>query len=156
MRSLLIAAAISFNVASLSAQVGQPGNPAASRAQAQAWTVETIQWQEVNADGTRYSVLEGRRDVPGQAFTYAFYVPAGYWEHHWHSSDARVVVVQGALRLSYGPVLDSTSAKAYPVGSYVLVPANSRHTMGADVPTVIIGTAIGPWHTDHNAEQHHH
>jgi hypothetical protein len=33
----------------------------------QAWTPATIQWQEVNADGTKYSVLQGRRDVPGES-----------------------------------------------------------------------------------------
>ena len=120
-----------------------------------AWSPNRIRWQVESADGTKWAVLEGRRDVPGQSFTYAFLIPPGYWEHHWHASDARVVVVKGALRLAYGPGLDSTAAKAYPLGSYVLVPANAQHTMGADVETIIIGTAVGPWATHRHPSPHH-
>jgi len=123
---------------------------------AQAWDAKSIQWQQVDSDGTKYSLLEGSRDVPGQAFTYAFFIPAGYHEHHWHTSDARVAVIQGALKVSFGETLDLEHTKTYPAGSFLLVPANLKHTMTADVDTVIIGTAIGPWATHHNDEQHHH
>jgi quercetin dioxygenase-like cupin family protein len=122
---------------------------------AQAWDENNIKWQEINPDGTKYSVLEGRRDLPGQSFTYAFFIPAGYWEHHWHTQDARVAVIKGALRVSFGETLDKIHAQSYPVGSFLLVPANVKHTMGADVDTIIIGTAVGPWSTKHNAEQGH-
>jgi hypothetical protein len=44
----------------------------------QTWSAATIDWQEINPDGTKYAVLEGRRDVPGEAFTYAFFIPANY------------------------------------------------------------------------------
>jgi quercetin dioxygenase-like cupin family protein len=132
----------------------------ASAQQAQAWSPQTIVWQESYPDGTKFALLQGRRDVAGEAFTYAFFIPSGYWEHHAHSADARVALVQGALRLAYGPALDSTAAARYPVGSYVLVPANTAHTMGADEATIIIGTAVGPWvthhHTDAAAERPHH
>lgn len=123
---------------------------------AQAWNEQSIKWQEVYPDGTKYSLLEGKRDVPGQSFTYAFFIPAGYWEHHWHTQDARVAVIKGALRVSFGETLDKTTAKSYPVGSFILVPANLKHTMGADVDTIIIGTAVGPWSTKHNEEHAHH
>ncbi|HET7105854.1 MAG TPA: cupin domain-containing protein [Candidatus Acidoferrum sp.] len=121
----------------------------------QAWDVKTIQW-EVNSDGTKDALLEGRRDVPGEAFTYAFFLPAGYHEHHWHSSDARVVVVQGALKVSFGETLDLEHMKSYPAGTYLLVPANVKHTMAADEDTVIIGTAVGPWATHRHGEHEHH
>jgi quercetin dioxygenase-like cupin family protein len=130
--------------------------PVASSAQEpQAWTPSTIHWQEVNSDGTKYSVLQGRRDVPGEAFTYAFFIPAGYWEHHWHAADARVAVVQGELKVAYGPALNKAGAKGYAVGSYILVPKNVQHTMGATVDTIIIGTAVGPWAT-HRHDTHKH
>jgi quercetin dioxygenase-like cupin family protein len=130
--------------------------PAAGEARKpQAWDVNTIPWQ-VNSDGTKDALLEGRRDAPGEAFTYAFFLPAGYHEHHWHSSDARVVVVQGALKVSFGETLDLEHLKTYPTGTYLLVPANVKHTMAADVDTVIIGTAVGPWVTHHHGEHQHH
>lgn len=113
----------------------------------QAWNAATINWQEINPDGTKYAVLQGRRDVPGEAFTYAFFIPANYWEHHWHSADARVAVVQGELKVAFGSSLDKANAKGHGVGSFLLVPKNIQHTMGATVDTIIIGTAVGPWAT---------
>jgi quercetin dioxygenase-like cupin family protein len=120
------------------------------------WDASSIVWQNAYPDGTKWSVLEGDKDAPGKAFTYAFYIPAGYWEHHSHNQDARVAVVSGALRVAVGPKLDKEGAKAYSIGSFLLVPANVAHTMGADVDTIIIGTAMGPWKTHHDEEMHHH
>jgi quercetin dioxygenase-like cupin family protein len=122
---------------------------------AQAWDAKSIKWQNIDADGTKYALLEGRRDVPGEAFTYAFFIPAGYHEHHWHSADARVAVIQGVLKVSFGESLDLERMTAYPVGSFLLVPANMKHTMSADVDTIIIGTAVGPWATHHHGEHEH-
>ena len=44
-----------------------------------AWDAKNIVWQDIEPDGTKYSVLEGDRNAPGKAFTYAFFIPAGYW-----------------------------------------------------------------------------
>ena len=132
------------------------GAPAAEPSKSpQAWDAKTIPWQTVDPDGTKWAVLEGRSDVPGEAFTYAAFVPAGFHEHHWHASDARVAVVQGVLKVSFGETLDLDHLTCYPVGSFLFVPANVKHTMAADVDTIIIGTATGPWHT-HRHENHQH
>jgi quercetin dioxygenase-like cupin family protein len=120
------------------------------------WDASNIVWQNIYPDGTKWSVLEGDKDASGRAFTYAFSIPAGYWEHHSHNQDARVAVVSGALKVAIGPKLDKDGAKAYPAGSFLLVPANVQHTMGADVDTIIIGTAMGPWKTHHDEDMHHH
>ena len=120
------------------------------------WDASNIVWQNIYPDGTKWSVLEGDKDASGRAFTYAFSIPAGYWEHHSHNQDARVAIVSGALKVAIGPKLDKDGAKAYPVGSFLLVPANVQHTMGADVDTIIIGTAMGPWKTYHDEDMHHH
>jgi quercetin dioxygenase-like cupin family protein len=120
------------------------------------WTAANIKWQEEYSDGTKYSVLEGSRDIPGKAFTYASFIPAGYYEHHWHSSDARVAVLSGALRVGYGESLDKGGMQTYSVGSFLLVPANMKHSMGAETDTIIIGTALGPWSTHHNHEHRDH
>jgi quercetin dioxygenase-like cupin family protein len=123
---------------------------------AKAWDATSITWQNIYPDGTKWAVLEGDKDAPDRGFTYAFFIPAGYWEHHSHNQDARVAVVSGALKVAIGPTLDKEGAKAYPVGSFLLVPANVQHTMGADVDTIIIGTARGPWKTHHDEEHEHH
>jgi len=121
-----------------------------------AWDAETIVWQKVDSDGSKWSVLEGRSDVVGEVFTYAAFVPAGFHDFHSHATDARVAVVQGILKVSFGETLDLEHLKPYPVGSFLFVPANVKHTMAADEDTIIIGTAVGPWHTHHQEDQHHH
>jgi quercetin dioxygenase-like cupin family protein len=123
---------------------------------AQAWNAKKIEWQQVDPDGSKWAVLEGRSDAPGEAFTYAAFVPAGFHDFHSHASDARVAVVQGVLKVSFGETLDLDHLQSYPVGSFLFVPANVKHTMAADEDTILIGTAVGPWHTDHHNAQHHH
>jgi quercetin dioxygenase-like cupin family protein len=130
--------------------------PAADKPKtAQAWNAKNIEWQQVDPDGSKWAILEGRSDVPGEAFTYAAFVPAGFHDFHSHASDARVAVVQGVLKVSFGETLDLDHLQSYPVGSFLFVPANVKHTMAADEDTILIGTAVGPWHTDHH-NQHHH
>jgi hypothetical protein len=116
--------------------------------EARAWHADTLAWQEIDAHGTRYALLEGVRDQAGQPFSYAFFIPAGFWDPaHWHTADARVFVAQGTLYLGYGDTLDRAAATAYGPGSYIIVPAGQRHFDGSDEDTLIFGTAIGPWAT---------
>jgi hypothetical protein len=113
-----------------------------------AWTVDSIPWQAAAPNGTRYALLEGVRDHPDGAFSYAFFIPAGTWDSpHWHSTTARVFVAKGSLRIGYGAKLDRNAATTYPAGSYVLVPARAVHFDGADVDTIIVGVATGIWAT---------
>jgi quercetin dioxygenase-like cupin family protein len=121
----------------------------------QAWDAKTIQWQQADPDGSKWSILEGHSDVAGEAFTYAAFIPAGHHEHHWHTSDARVAVIQGTLKVGFGETLDLEHLKAYPVGTFLFVPANVKHTMAVDEDTIIIGTAVGPWHTHRHDEYSH-
>ena len=115
---------------------------------AYAWNPENIVWQDIAPDGTKYALLEGRRDVVGEAFTYAFFIPAGFWDPtHWHTADARITVLKGTLYLGYGDFHNEQALQAFGVGSYVLVPANAKHFDGSFKDTLIIGTAIGPWST---------
>lgn len=112
------------------------------------WTVESIPWQTSGANGTKYALLEGRRDEAGVPFSYAFFIPAGVWDSpHDHSVTARVFVARGTLKIGYGAAMDKGKATAYPAGSYVVVPATAVHFDGSDEDTLIIGTAIGPWAT---------
>jgi quercetin dioxygenase-like cupin family protein len=140
---------------------GQDKEAAAAKA-VQTWSAHNIVWQREDPDGTKWAVLEGDKDAPGKLFTYAFFLPAHYWEHHWHTQDARVAVIRGALKVAQGDKLDKKGAITYPAGSYLMVPAYVQHTMGADVDTIIIGTAVGPWKTHRHDEEevgdheHHH
>jgi hypothetical protein len=107
-----------------------------------------IKWQRIDPAGTRFALLDGVRDKAGVSFTYAFYIPAGFWDGpHSHSADARVFVAKGVLRMGFGDAMNKARVIRYPAGSYVLVPAGATHFDGSDVDTVIYGVAVGPWST---------
>lgn len=114
-----------------------------------ATTIENIAWEQTNTDGTRSATLVGNRS-PGVTFTYAFFIPAGFWDGpHSHSADAHLVVARGELRLGYGDQLDREAADHYPTGSFLYVPGGAVHFDGAEQDTVLLGTAVGPWSTEY-------
>lgn len=120
-----------------------------------AWHVDDLPWEPTAGDGTRYALLEGDRQLHGGAFTYAFFLPRGFWDPpHWHTQDARVVVVHGELRFRYGDRFDPDRAVAHPAGSVLLVPALARHFDGAEEDTVIIGVGRGVWNTHYVDPKH--
>ena len=116
------------------------------------WTADSIPWEPTNPDGTKDAILEGDPSLKGKPYTYAFFIPAGYYEHHWHTAAARVAVLRGAIRVALGDHLDKSNMQTFAAGTYFIVPANVEHSMGAETDTVIIGTAIGPWKTHHHGE----
>ncbi len=122
---------------------------------AKGWTPDTIVWQTNAPNGTGYALLEGNRDSGAAPFSYAFRIPEGVYDTpHSHSATVRVFVAKGALRIGFGSVFDRSRLMTYPAGSYVIVPGGAVHFDGADVDTVIYGTATGPWSTtylDHSA-----
>ena len=113
-----------------------------------AFTPESIPWGDAAPDGTKYALLEGRRDADGELFTYAFFIPAGFWDAaHWHTQDVRVVVMSGSLYLGYGDLLVVSRAERFEAGSVLVVPAGDRHFDGSLEDTVIVGVARGVWAT---------
>lgn len=114
-----------------------------------ATAVDDIAWEQTSPDGTRSATLVGTRQ-PGVTFTYAFLIPARFWDApHSHCADAHLVVARGELRLGYGDRLDRSAAQRFPVGSFLYVPAGAVHFDGAEEETVLLGTAVGPWSTDY-------
>jgi quercetin dioxygenase-like cupin family protein len=120
----------------------------AAPADAVAITPETIPWGPPAADGSRFALLDGRREVAGQNFSYTFALPPGGWDApHSHSSTARIFVLKGVLKLGWGPAMDKAKARAFPAGSFVVMPAGAVHFDGADEETIILGVASGVWAT---------
>ena len=114
-----------------------------------AGTPDAIPWQRTDCDGTRFALLEGKRE-PGVPFTYAFLIPAGVWDGpRGHAATARVVVAKGSPHIGYGVVTHKAQAQVFSVGSTIIVPAGAVHFDGPNEDTIIIGTAVGPWSTDY-------
>jgi hypothetical protein len=55
----------------------------------QAWDAKSINWQKVDPEGTKWAVLQGRSDVPSEAFTYAAFIPAG----HTMAADENTIII---------------------------------------------------------------
>ncbi len=109
---------------------------------------DAIPWGPPAADGSRFSLLDGVREVAGQSFAYAFALPPGLWDKpHRHSTTARIFVLKGVLKLGWGPQMDKRNARTFPAGSFVVVPADAVHFDGADEESIILGVANGAWAT---------
>jgi len=103
--------------------------------------------QKVDSDGTKWSVLEGRSDVAGEAFTYAAFIPADSMTSlACHRRQGRGC--SSALKVSFGETLDLEHLKSYAVGSFLFVPANVKHTM-ARRKHYHYRNGRRPWHTHH-------
>lgn len=114
----------------------------------QAWNLTSISWDTTFQDGSRLAILEGPRNIPGKAFSYAFFLPDGKWvTPHWHCADARVFVASGTLLLGYGERFDKNATQKFTPGSYLLVPYKVSHFEGAEGDVIIFGTGAGPWCT---------
>lgn len=112
------------------------------------WSPDQIHWQRQDPDGTRYSVLRGDREKPGQPFTYAFWMPGGVWvKAHHHTQDAHVAVLRGTIKLGFGRKMDRTKAISIAAGGFFVVPAGVPHFEGSQGECLIIGTAMGGWKT---------
>ncbi|MGV8885675.1 MAG: cupin domain-containing protein [Microbacteriaceae bacterium] len=116
------------------------------------FTVHNIPWETIHDDGTRSATLVGTRE-PGVMFTYAFFIPAGFFDApHSHIADSHLHVAHGELHLGYGTSPARDKATVYPTGSFLWVPAGAVHFDGAIEDTIIIGTALGPWSTDYTTQ----
>ncbi|WP_155838731.1 hypothetical protein [Arthrobacter castelli] len=49
----------------------------------------------------------------------------------------------------YGSSLNRDAATCYPAGSFLYIPGDAVHFDGTEKDTVLLGTAVGPWSTDH-------
>lgn len=103
-----------------------------------------LKWSGGN--GLRFANVEGDPQVAGAPYALLIELDKGSWiPPHWHPKDKRIVVLQGSLLMGMGEQLDSLHATAMPAGSFVVVPANSRHYEGGgSAQTRVLLVGIGP------------
>ena len=131
----------------LSSLVSQPA-AAQERPESLIWSPDSIRWERTDPDGTKYAVIDGERERPGQPFTYAFWMPDGVWvKAHTHTQQAHVAVVKGTLLLGFGKKMDQQTTKEVKTGEYFIVRAGVPHFEGSRGETLIIGSALGGWKT---------
>ena len=68
---------------------------------------------------------------------------------HTHPRDELATVIEGTWYVGEGAKFDESKLKAYPAGSFVLIPANVPHFVEAKGGVVVQLTGIGKWQTDY-------
>jgi quercetin dioxygenase-like cupin family protein len=72
-------------------------------------------------------------------------LPAGYkLGPHWHPRDEIVTVLSGTVYFGTGETFSPAQGKAYPSGSFVVLPANTPHFTWTKDEAVIQAHGIGP------------
>jgi len=69
---------------------------------------------------------------------------------HTHPHDELVTVIEGTWYLGEGQRFDSTKLKAYPAGSFIVIPAGVPHFVAAkDGPVIVQLSGTGKFGTDY-------
>jgi quercetin dioxygenase-like cupin family protein len=96
--------------------------------------------------GARVAVLEGDPKTPNALFTIRLELPAGYLiPAHFHGADEHITVISGQFDMGVGDRLDFGKLEPCPAGSFMVMPAGTRHFALSREQTVIQVHAVGPW-----------
>src|SRR5947207_1373735 len=116
-----------------------------------AFTPQQVRWftPSYYTDGRERAHLLGDSSQDG-AWIDRAKIPAGKRVlAHTHPRDEPVTVIEGTWYLGEGTKFDSTKLKAYPAGSFILIPAGVPHFVAAMDGTVIIQlSGTGKFQTD--------
>jgi hypothetical protein len=104
-----------------------------------------IQWKPFTAPGIEIAWLRGG---PTMAGPYAFRLRMAAGIHsaaHFHPDERAATVLSGTIYLGYGDEFDAAKAKAYPTGSFYVIPPMARHFIWAkDSETVVQEFGFAP------------
>ncbi len=111
-------------------------------------TPDQVKWIDKPAGfpaGVKMANLEGDPAKPGP-FTIRLFAPAGMKvPAHWHPADEQITVLSGAIHMGLGEVFDKSKTHKYPAGSFLVMPAESRHFAWVAEDTIVQIHAMGPW-----------
>jgi len=131
----------------LAAIVLLSSTPTTAQQALEAFTPAEIQWGDGPARlprGVKVARLQGSPDQPGM-FAVRLKLPAGYkLGAHWHPRDEIVTVLSGTVYFGTGKTFSTAEGKAYPAGSFVVLPANVPHFTWTKDEAVIQAHGIGP------------
>ena len=94
--------------------------------------------------GVKVALFEGNPAAAGP-YTLRFQFPANYKvPAHWHPIDEHVTVISGTFYAGMGNKLSEAESKAFPAGSFVMMPAKTPHFAWTKEETVIQLHGVGP------------
>ena len=90
-------------------------------------------------------MLEGNPAEAGP-FTLRVWVPADTKAApHYHSGIEHVTILSGTVHFAMGEKFDSEKLKPYPVGSFVMMPAQTPHFAWFKEEAMVQLHGMGPW-----------
>jgi len=102
-------------------------------------------------DGRERAQLFGDSSQGGGAWVDRVKIPSGSRVlAHTHPQDELVTVIEGTWYLGEGTTFNPARLKAYPAGSFIIIPADVPHFVAAKEVNVIIQlNGNGKFHTDY-------
>jgi quercetin dioxygenase-like cupin family protein len=125
---------------------------ATNKKEISAFTPAQVRWftPPYYTDGRERAQLFGDSSQGGGGWVDRVKIPAGGRVlAHTHPQDELVTVIDGTWYLGEGRTYNPASLKAYPAGSFIVIPANVPHFVAAKEADVIIQlNGNGKFHTD--------
>jgi quercetin dioxygenase-like cupin family protein len=95
--------------------------------------------------GCQLAVLEGSPKAE-QLFTIRFKASEPFvLPPHTHPGNERATVLEGAVHVGFGDVVDKADSTRFEPGDYYVNRAGAHHFVWSDEPVVLQLTGIGPW-----------
>lgn len=95
--------------------------------------------------GCRMAVLEGSPKAE-QVFTIRIQTTEPFvLLPHTHPRNERATVLDGAVNVGFGDVVDKSASTRFEAGDYYVNRAGAHHFVWSDEPVMIRLTGIGPW-----------
>lgn len=129
-----------------------PGAPAAPDKQVTAWAPQDIRWftPTYYTDGRQRTRLYGDSSKGGDWID-RVRIPGGSRVlAHTHPDDEIVTVMEGTWYLGIGETFDQSKLKAYPAGSFILIPAHVPHFLAVkEGPVIVQASGHGIFRTNY-------
>jgi hypothetical protein len=144
-----------FSIALLWALRATTGAPAESGPQVTALAPQDIRWftPAYYTDGRQRAHLRGDSSKGGDWID-RVKLPGGLRVlAHTHPDDEIVTVIEGTWYLGIGKRFDETKLKAYPAGSFILIPAHVPHFLATrQGPVIVQASGQGMFRTNYVEE----
>jgi uncharacterized RmlC-like cupin family protein len=148
----MMAARLTVSVALALALRATTGAPAESKKQVTALAPQEIRWftPAYYTDGRQRAHLRGDSSKGGDWID-RVRIPGGSRVlAHTHPDDEIVTVIEGTWYLGIGERFDDTKLKAYPAGSFILIPADVPHFLATrEGPVIVQASGQGTFRTNY-------
>ena len=117
-----------------------------------AWAPQDIRWftPSYYTDGRQRAQLRGDSSKGGPWIDRVKIPGGSRIRAHVHPDDEVVTVIEGTWYLGIGEKFDASSLKAYPAGSFIIVPAHVPHFLATqEGPVVVQASGDGVFRTDY-------